>query len=326
MIENTINASLRVASMLVIGGLLASCSSQLKYDPRDQNTVSPVKVVKKPVVQPGPCGFEYTVVSGDTLSEIARDCNVDMKAIAALNDLLPPYIIYIKQSLKLPSVSDDLVVKHAIKPTRSNARSLDEAPPKEKPKPVKTVGEKEQKVVSNVASNVSKPVQKKVVKPLPKPVVKSVALPKKKLTPTRSVTAKAIERKILKPNNKTSSRWVWPTHKKLGYDYRRDKAGLSVLEVYGVIGHKVTSVAAGKIVYAGNGIANYGLMLVVKHEHEYMSIYAHNSKLLVAEGDYVDAGQEIALMGSTGKTDIPKLYLEARYQGRKIDIKKKLKP
>ena len=115
-------------------------------------------------------------------------------------------------------------------------------------------------------------------------------------------------------------------HKGIDYRFKRDKAGLSVLEIYGIPGQKVKSVAPGKVVYAGNGIANYGWMLVVKHAKDYMSIYAHNSALLVEEGDYVEAGDVIASLGATGTTDRPKLYLEARYQGRKIDIKKKLKP
>lgn len=122
-----------------------------------------------------------------------------------------------------------------------------------------------------------------------------------------------------------SSQWLWPMNSKLEHRFIRDSSGLSVLEVYGVPGQEVNTVAPGKVVYAGNGIVNYGLMIVIKHDDDYMSIYAHNSALLVKEGERVKRGQQIATLGATGNTTKSKLYLEARYQGRKIDIRKVLK-
>jgi len=122
---------------------------------------------------------------------------------------------------------------------------------------------------------------------------------------------------------KTTS-WQWPVHQGAPHRFIRDNAGLSIVEVYGLSGQEIYAVAPGKVVYSGDGIVNFGLMVVVKHDDEYMSIYAHNSALLVKEGQRVKAGQQIAVLGATGNTSRPKLYLEARYQGRKIDILKVL--
>ncbi len=124
---------------------------------------------------------------------------------------------------------------------------------------------------------------------------------------------------------KPSDSWQWPVNSTLEHRFIRDASGLSILEVYGVSGEDVRSVASGKVVYAGNGIINYGWMLVVKHDDDYMSIYAHNSALFVKEGDRVAKGQKVAELGATGNTTQSKLYLEARYQGRKIDVLKVLK-
>jgi murein DD-endopeptidase MepM/ murein hydrolase activator NlpD len=121
-----------------------------------------------------------------------------------------------------------------------------------------------------------------------------------------------------------SSKWQWPMQAKIDHRFIRDSAGLSVLEMYGLPGQAVASVAPGNVVYAGDGIVNYGWMIVIKHDDDYMSIYAHNRSLLVEEGDRVKRGQQIATLGATGNTAKPKLYLEARYQGRKIDIRKVL--
>ena len=127
-----------------------------------------------------------------------------------------------------------------------------------------------------------------------------------------------------KPKSKLSS-WQWPMSSNLEHRFIRDSSGLSVLEIYGFPGQEIKTVGPGKVVYAGNGIVNYGWMIVIKHDDDYMSIYAHNSALLVKEGDRVKPGQEIATLGATGNANKPKLYLEARYQGRKIDILKILK-
>jgi lipoprotein NlpD len=72
------------------------------------------------------------------------------------------------------------------------------------------------------------------------------------------------------------------------------------------------------VVYAGSGIRGYGNLLIIKHDAHWLSAYAHSSRLLVAEGDSVRAGQRIAEMGDSG-TDRPKLHFEVRRQGNPID-------
>ncbi|VAW45651.1 Murein hydrolase activator EnvC [hydrothermal vent metagenome] len=139
---------------------------------------------------------------------------------------------------------------------------------------------------------------------------------------------KEIKKEIKKPQKQPVKHqpWQWPAHESLPYRFIRDEAGLSVIDIYGIAGQDVYAVASGSVVYAGEGIVDFGKMLVIKHDDEYMSVYAHNSALLVKEGDRVQAGQNIAVLGATGSASQPKLYLEARFKGRKIDIKKVLTP
>ena len=56
----------------------------------------------------------------------------------------------------------------------------------------------------------------------------------------------------------------------------------------------------------------------MKHNEQYLSAYGHNDRLLVAEGDTVSAGQQIAEKGSSG-TDTVKLHFEIRKDGKPID-------
>jgi lipoprotein NlpD len=58
--------------------------------------------------------------------------------------------------------------------------------------------------------------------------------------------------------------------------------------------------------------------VIVKHNKDYLSVYAHNSKIIVKEGQTVIKGQKIAEMGSSG-TDAVKLHFEIRYQGKSVD-------
>lgn len=70
--------------------------------------------------------------------------------------------------------------------------------------------------------------------------------------------------------------------------------------------------------YAGRGLLGYGEMIIIKHDETYLSAYAHNSRLLVKEGERVKLGQNIAEMGSTG-TDRVKLHFEIRRKGQPVD-------
>lgn len=92
------------------------------------------------------------------------------------------------------------------------------------------------------------------------------------------------------------------------------------IDISGSAGDPVVAIAAGKVVYAGQGIRNYGNLLVIKHDNEFLSAYAHNQTLLVKEGARVSQGQKVATMGQTG-TDRVKLHFELRYRGQSIDPK-----
>lgn len=76
----------------------------------------------------------------------------------------------------------------------------------------------------------------------------------------------------------------------------------------------IVAAGDGKVTIAGNN-GNYGLFIEIEHEvNQLHTIYAHNSVLLVKEGDKVAKGQIIALSGSTGHSTGPHLHFEVRYQ------------
>ncbi len=78
------------------------------------------------------------------------------------------------------------------------------------------------------------------------------------------------------------------------------------------IGTPVFAAAAGKVVYAGSGIRGYGNLVVLKHTGDLLTVYAHNSLLLVSQGQTVRAGDRIALVGQSGHATGPHLHFEVR--------------
>jgi len=113
--------------------------------------------------------------------------------------------------------------------------------------------------------------------------------------------------------------WVWPASGKVVPKYASGKkVRRKGLDVLGNYGDPVRAAANGKIVYSGGGLLGYGNLIIIEHSEEYLSAYAHNSKLLSKESDYVKAGQKIAEVGSSGARR-SKLYFEIRRKGVPVD-------
>ncbi len=109
---------------------------------------------------------------------------------------------------------------------------------------------------------------------------------------------------------------IWPTSGKLvrGFDGVNSKG----IDIVNAPGTPIVAAAPGTVVYAGNGLRGYGNLLIVKHNADFLTAYAHNRKLLVKEGDRVTQGETIAEMGDTDNDRVT-LHFELRYGGRSID-------
>jgi lipoprotein YgeR len=78
------------------------------------------------------------------------------------------------------------------------------------------------------------------------------------------------------------------------------------------VGTPVFAAADGRVVYAGAGIRGYGNLIVLKHAGDLLTAYAHNSVLLVSQGQSVRSGDRIALVGQSGHATGPHLHFEVR--------------
>uniref|UniRef100_B1XU69 Peptidase M23 n=1 Tax=Polynucleobacter necessarius subsp. necessarius (strain STIR1) TaxID=452638 RepID=B1XU69_POLNS len=110
-------------------------------------------------------------------------------------------------------------------------------------------------------------------------------------------------------------RLSWPAKGKVTGEFSETNKGI---DIAGKVGEPILAASDGKVVYAGNSLRGYGNLVIVKHDNTYLTAYAHNSKLLVKEGDAVRKGQKIAEMGDTD-ANAAKLHFELRVNGKPVN-------
>ena len=227
-------------------------------------------------LQPNSEPHTRVVVAGDTLYSIAWEAGVDYKEVAAWNRIAPPYRLHPGQKLRLQAPP---------KTAHGAARSAPPATP---------------------------PVR---VRPKEKPAKPTPATPAKPAPPKTPPTAKAPPTPAAKPPPADVGAlvWAWPTQGKV-VSYFAASAANNGIDIAGTRGQTVHAAAPGRVVYIGSGLRGYGQLIILKHNDEYLSAYAHNEKVTVKEGDVIKRGQPIAQMGSSG-ADRVKLHFEIRRRG-----------
>jgi murein DD-endopeptidase MepM/ murein hydrolase activator NlpD len=84
-------------------------------------------------------------------------------------------------------------------------------------------------------------------------------------------------------------------------------------------GTSVKAVEAGTVIYAGNELAGYGNLVLIRHADGWVSAYAHNKDMLVKRGDTIRRGQTIAHAGMTGSVTAPQVHFELRKGAKPVN-------
>ncbi|MCY4477260.1 MAG: peptidoglycan DD-metalloendopeptidase family protein [Gammaproteobacteria bacterium] len=119
--------------------------------------------------------------------------------------------------------------------------------------------------------------------------------------------------------------WEWPAGGRLDVEGARARPGDYGIRILGARGQDIVAADGGKVMYAGDGLKAYGLLVIVQHSPEWLSAYGHNEKILVREGDEVRAGQPIATMG-IGPGNAAMLHFEIRRNGKPVEPVRLLPP
>ena len=142
----------------------------------------------------------------------------------------------------------------------------------------------------------------------------------------RAPKAKARTKPKAEPIEESMSngQFIWPVRGKIISGFGRRGSGFhnDGINIAADQNAPVRAADGGVVVYAGNELAGYGNLLLVRHATGYVTAYAHNKRLLVDRGDKVKQGQTIALVGATGDVDEPQLHFEIRKGDRAVDPNK----
>lgn len=277
--------------------------------PARATAVAPAEKTEEPEIEPYREGDwrpeHYVVRKGDTLYSIALDHGRDYRDLAAWNNLEDPALIRADQRLRLfpPEVPGELASPQAVPLPAENPSAPVPVPLKTEPK-VRKLPYSEQAYAqlriaapktgaSPAPTTLALPVLKSPAKPPPPPASKDTTGANLRLT------------------------WEWPTQGNLIYGFGAGPNQKGV-GIGGRKGQPVLASAPGKVVYSGSGLRGYGKLIIIKHNESYLSVYAHNSEILVKEGQSVAKGQKIAEMGDTDNDRIA-LHFEIRRLGMPID-------
>lgn len=114
--------------------------------------------------------------------------------------------------------------------------------------------------------------------------------------------------------------FAWPVRGRVssGFGWRRGGRHEGI-DIPARRGTPIYAAEAGRVVHSGGGLGDYGRVVIVKHVGSYQTVYAHNQRNLVRKGEFVERGQVIAEVGSTGNASGPHLHFEIRRERRAQD-------
>jgi lipoprotein NlpD len=244
-------------------------------------------------------GSTYTVKRGDTLFYIAWITGNDFRDLAQRNNIPQPYSLEVGQTIQLGNGSAN---------GNGGMLAATNATGGGVPKPPSSAQIQTATVDSQSTNAYSGNSGKQNVG---------------KMLPTSgAVVAGSASAPVTAPstlsNSAPVSSWRWPTDGKIIDNFSSSEGGNKGIDIAGTRGQPIFATADGRVVYAGNALRGYGNLIIIKHNDDYLSAYAHNDTMLVREQQEVKAGQKIATMGSTGTSSV-RLHFEIRYKGKSVN-------
>jgi lipoprotein NlpD len=290
-----------------------------------QPTGQIAKPIAKPVLKSGAKEADwrpptYTVQKGDTLFSIALEHGHDYRDVAEWNSLPPPFVIKIGQVLRLAPPGGEGAVALKL-PGMGEAKPLpaSAALPTVKTEPKAVKESYSEQALVQMEKGAGKPgahSKIELAKASPKSLPRAVTE-----TPTdgKGISDKHDDGKNTDEASEDPDKldWAWPANGRILANFN-DNGNSKGLDIAGTMGQPVAAAAAGRVVHTGTTLRGYGKLVIIKHNKSYFSVYAHNSQILVKEGQAVVRGQKIAEMGDSD-SDRVKLHFEIRRLGKPTD-------
>lgn len=278
---------------------------------------------------------EYQVQAGDTVYMVSLLFGVNSSEISRLNNLKAPYSLHSGQVLRLPSVTrkTQLYKRPASAPIAVVESEVLAAPPVEQsveaeniiePEEIETAKTEQEPNANAWAFDLpSQKAQSKGIlsaqndlKSSVKPAAEQAsenALVMPKAKPQVPQNQKPL-RLINNVPKRESSKFLRPVNGDILNDFgvRKDGTYNDGININASKGTPVLAAENGVVVYAGNELKGSGNLILLRHEEQWITAYAHMSGLDVKKGDIVRRGQAIGEVGATGSVSSPQLHFEVR--------------
>lgn len=329
---------------LLLGAGLAGCASKAPA-PVGEPRQPPVRIetpkTAPPAAAPAPTGRLHVVKKGETLFGIAREHGLNPRDLLAWNHLDDGNRLVVGQTLRLtpPAAPAAPSGEAEVRPVAAGgavvARPLDGASPPAAaavPPPAPTL------LPGNTESLKRSPKGGKLPYSEENLARLRGQTPVPAAAPTAPAPVPAAEKSPAPATEKpplaapapetTGIDWGWPANGRLLASFSEGNAGAQGLnrgiDIAGNLGDPVLAAAPGKVIFVGV-YPKHGNLVVLQHAEGYITVYAHNRRVLVKEGQMVKRGQRIAELGDSD-ADQPKLHFEVRQQGKPLDPLKFLPP
>lgn len=160
------------------------------------------------------------------------------------------------------------------------------------------------------------------------PVTTATTQPAAKTTPSETLASYTPPKKDAKviqqaedddavaPDATGIGKMRWPVRGRVISGFGSGKDGVDIAVPSGT---PIKAAENGVVIYAGDGLKEFGNTVLVRHENGLVTVYGHASSIEVQRGQKVKRGQEIALSGMSGTTDSPKLHFEVRKNSAPVD-------
>ncbi len=270
----------------------------------------------------------HTVKKGDTLFSIGLEYGYDYKDIAQANNIDAPYIIKVGQVLNLAGLKDKTDTPETAPASEQESGVITYPINKNDAaitKPITSATASAPKVITISEPKATREPYSDAAFKTPLPAAKPASSAPTVAKTNTDIKAEPQAKEAItgtnadsKSNTDTTGNlsWAWPTKGKVISGF--NDGGNKGIDIAGTKGQPIVAVAPGKVIYSGSDLRGYGKLVIVKHNSNYLSVYANNSSILVKEGQQVSAGQKIAEMGDTDSNTV-KLHFEIRQQGKSVD-------
>ena len=246
----------------------------------------------------------YIVQSGDTLYSVSRKTGVSVDSLKSANGLSNG-AIRVGQSLIIPGGHNTEVA--AATPSAATAKTATPAAlpeTKQVTTPTKTAAAS-QSAATQPAAEPTKTAQNEPAKPAAEPAVA-------KGSDTTMNQAENVA--VVAPQATGISKMRWPAQGRILSSFGQ-KEGSSTndgIDIMAPEGSSVKAAENGVVIYAGDGLKEFGNTVLIRHENNIVTVYGHNSKILVQRGQKVRRGDEIAKSGMSGNASTPRVHFEVR--------------